>query len=209
MRRLLMTFPLTILAVLALVVAGCGGDDDEKEAREARTAADLEIVRFVLRLERVEVAFWEQVSQRKVLEPVGAGGLADEIARNERRHVESMESWARRLEGDGGEPQKTDFASVLAAGPQEVLRTAATLENLAAAAYLGQLNRIQDRNLLAAMLGIHSVEGRQAAAVNRLAGRGFSLGTGNLEGALPDGAFAEPMSMADVRRQLRRYTVEA
>ena len=194
-------------ASTAAAVAGCGGDDDEKEAREARTAADLEIVRFVLRLERVELAFWDQVSQRGVLKEI-AGGLADEIARNERRHVESMESWARRLEGDGGEPLRTDFTSVLAAGAEEVLRTGGTLENLAAAAYLGQLNRIQDRNLLAAMLGIHSVEGRQAAAVNRLAGRGFSLGTGNLEGALPDGAFAEPMSMADVRRQLRRYTVQ-
>ena len=194
-------------ASTAAAVAGCGGDDDEKEAREARTAADLEIVRFVLRLERVELAFWDQVSQRGILKEI-AGGLADEIARNERRHVESMESWARRLEGDGGEPLRTDFTSVLAAGAEEVLRTGGTLENLAAAAYLGQLNRIQDRNLLAAMLGIHSVEGRQAAAVNRLAGRGFSLGTGNLEGALPDGAFAEPMSMADVRRQLRRYTVQ-
>ena len=190
------------------VVAGCGGDDDAKEEREARTAADLEIVRFVLRMERVEVAFWEQVSQRGVLKQT-AGDLPDQIARNERRHVESMESWARRLEGDGGEAERTDFSSVFAAGPQEVLRTGATLENLSAAAYLGQLNRIQDRNLLAAMLGIHSVEGRQAAAVNRLAGRGFSLGTGNLEGALPDGAFAEPMSMSEVRRQLRRYTVES
>ena len=196
-------------AATAALVAGCGGDDDEKEKREARTAADLEIVRFVLRLERVEVAFWEQVSQRGVLKQVGAGELGDAIARNERRHVESMESWARRLEGDGGDPLRTNFGSVFAAGPQEVLRTGATLENLSAAAYLGQLNRIQDRNLLAAMLGIHSVEGRQAAAVNRLAGRGFSLGTGNLEGALPDGAFAEPMSMAEVRRQLRRYTVES
>ena len=194
-------------AATAALVAGCGGDDDEKEKREARTAADLEIVRFVLRLERVEVAFWEQVGQRGVLKQVGAGELGDAIARNERRHVESMESWARRLEGDGGDPLRTDFGSVFAAGPQEVLRTGATLENLSAAAYLGQLNRIQDRNLLAAMLGIHSVEGRQAAAVNRLAGRGFSLGTGNLEGALPDGAFAEPMSMQEVRRTLRRYTV--
>jgi hypothetical protein len=185
------------------VLAGCGGDDDEE--REARTAADLEIVRYVLQLERVEVAFWDQASQRGNLRQVGAASLATAIARNERQHVEVLERWARRLEGDGGEPVRTDFGAVLAAGPQEVVRTGATLENLAAAAYLGQLNRIQDRNLLAAMLGIQSVEGRQAAAVNRLAGRGFSLGTGQLEGALPDGAFAQPLSMAEVRRHMRRY----
>jgi Ferritin-like domain len=185
------------------VLAGCGGDDDDE--REARAAADLEIVRYVLQLERVEVAFWEQADQRGNLRDVGAGDLAASIVRNERQHVEVLERWSRRLEGDGGDPERTDFGAVFAAGPQEVLRTGATLENLAAAAYLGQLNRIQDSNLLASMLGIHSVEGRQAAAVNRLAGRGFSLGTGQLEGALPDGAFAQPMSMADVRRQLRRY----
>jgi hypothetical protein len=95
---------------------------------------------------------------------------------------------------------------VFAAGPQEVLQTGATLANLGAAAYLGQTNRIQDRNVLASVLAIHSVEGRHAAATNRLAGRGFSLGTGGLEGALPDGAFAEPMTMQDVQVRLRRYT---
>ena len=196
-------------ATATAVASGCGGDDDDKEAREARAAADLEIVRFVLRVERVEVAFWEQVSERGVLDDLGAGALAEAIARNERRHLESMEGWTRRLEGDGGEAVKTDFGSVFAAGAKEVVATGATLENLSAAAYLGQLNRIQDRNLLAAMLGIHSVEGRQAAAVNRLAGRGFSLGTGDLGGALPTGAFAEPMTMADVRRELQRYTVRS
>lgn len=190
------------------LAAGCGGDDDAREARQVRAAADLELVRFLLRLERVEVAFWEQVSDRGVLSEVAGPELTGQIARNERQHLLALEGWARKLEGDRGDALKTDFAAIFAAGPEEVLRTGATLENLAAAAYLGQLNRIQDRNLLAAMLGIHSVEGRQAAAVNRLAGRGFSLGTGNLEGALPDGAFAEPMSMQDVDRELRRYTVQ-
>ena len=198
-----------ILALGAAAVAGaagCGGEDEDEE-REARAAADLEIVRYLLRLERVEVAFWEQAAQRAdTLADAGAADLARDIARNERRHVESLERWAARLGSDGGEAVRTDFGSIFAAGPEEVLGTGATLENLAAAAYLGQLNRIQDGNLLAAMLAVHSVEGRQAAAVNRLAGRGFSLGTGHLEGATPDGAFAEPMSMADVRRELKRYT---
>ena len=187
----------------AAFVAGCGGDDDD--AREQRAAADLELVRYLLRIERVEVAFWEQVDQRGTLRDVGAGDMAAQFARNERGHLEQLERFARKLGFDGTDTVRTDFAGVFAAGPQEALRTGATLENLAAAAYLGQLNRIQDRNLLASVLAIHSVEGRQAAAVNRLAGRGFSLGTSQLEGALPDGAFAEPMSMQQVRRTLRRY----
>ncbi len=188
-------------------VAGCGGEDDEEREREARAAADREIVRFLLRVERITTAFWDQVAGRGALAEAGDGAaeLAREIARNERTHLDTLLRLARRAGSDTGDAPRTTFGEVFAAGPQEVLRTGATLANLGAAAYLGQANRIQDRNLLASVLGIHSVEGRQAAATNRLAGRGFTLGTGSLEGALPDGAFAGPMTMRDVDVRLRRY----
>ena len=186
------------------LVAACGKDEAE-ERREERVLADREIVRYLLRLERVEAAFWEEVEQRDALADTDAATLATEIARNERIHVETLERYARRLGGDPEASVQTDFGSVFDAGAEEVLGTGATMENLSAAAYLGQLNRIQDKNLLASLLAIHSVEGRQAAATNRLAGRGFSLGTGRLEGAFPDGAFAEPMTMKDVRDRLRRW----
>lgn len=188
------------------LAAGCGGEDDEERAREARAAADREIVRFLLRVERVASAFWDQAAARNALAEAGAGDLASEVARNEREHVAVLGRYARRAGGEPGAPPNTRFAEVFAAGPQEVLGTGATLANLAAAAYLGQANRIQDRNLLASVLAIQSVEGRHAAWTNRLAGRGFSLGRGRLEGALPDGAFAEPMTMEEVGVRLRRYT---
>ncbi|MDQ3740402.1 MAG: ferritin-like domain-containing protein [Actinomycetota bacterium] len=184
---------------------GCGGEgEDERE--EERDAADLEIVRFLLEIEDVEAAFWRETESRGNLESVGAGGIAAEVARNEREHVRVLERWARNLGGDRPRSPATAFDAIFEAGPQEVLSAGASLENLSATAYLGQINRIQDRNLLASMLAIHTVEGRQAAALNRLAGRGFSLGTGQLEGALPDGAFAEPTDMRTVRTRLRRYT---
>ena len=186
-----------------MLVAACGKDED-KERRERRARADLEIVRFLMRVERVENAFWSQVADRGVFTEEPMQTMASDIARNERAHIEVLERYTRRLGGDGGERRESEFAEVFAAGPDEVLSTGATLENLAAAAYLGQINRVQDTNLLASMLAIHSVEGRQAAATNREAGRGFSGGTG-LEGALPDGAFAEPMTMAEVRDRLARY----
>ncbi|HEX2086525.1 MAG TPA: ferritin-like domain-containing protein [Solirubrobacteraceae bacterium] len=196
---------LLFAAAAPILLSACGGEDED-EREEERDAADLEIVRFLLGIEDVEAAFWAEAEERGALESVGAEGIASEIARNEREHVAVLERWARRLGGDRPPPPSTGFDRIFAAGPQEVLSSAATLENLSAAAYLGQINRLQDRNLLAAMLAIHSVEGRQAAAVNRLAGRGFSLGTGQLEGALPDGAFAEPMDMGTARTRLRRYT---
>jgi hypothetical protein len=197
---------LIAVAAPAALLAACGGEDED-EREEERDAADLEIVRFLLGIEDVESRFWAQAQERGSLESVSVPAeIVEAIARNEREHVRVLERWAQRLESTRPAPPETDFEEIFAAGPQEVVGAGASLENLSAAAYLGQINRIQDRNLLASLLAIHTVEGRQAAAMNRLAGRGFSLGTGQLEGALPDGAFAEPLQMATVRTRLRRYT---
>ncbi|HEX8206452.1 MAG TPA: ferritin-like domain-containing protein [Solirubrobacteraceae bacterium] len=187
-------------------LAACGGEDaDEKE--EEREAADLEIVRFLLGMEDVESRFWVQAQESGSLGSVGVpDDVVETVARNEREHVRVLERWAQRLGKTRPSPPSTAFEEIFAAGPHEVISAGASLENLSAAAYLGQINRVQDRNLLASLLAIHTVEGRQAAAMNRLAGRGFSLGTGQLEGALPDGAFAEPLEMATVRTRLKRYT---
>lgn len=189
-----------LLAVAgASLVAACGGDDDEAREREARTAADLAIVRFLLGLEAVTTAFWEQVVQRDAVAEVGAAELAASLARNERTHLETLERYERRLGSGRADRPSGNFGEIFAAGPRELLRSGAGLSNLAAAAYLGQCNRIQDRNLLAAVLAIHSVEGRQAAAINRRAGEA--------DGVLPDGAFGEPLSMDQVRSRLERYGV--
>ncbi|HEX8120564.1 MAG TPA: ferritin-like domain-containing protein [Solirubrobacteraceae bacterium] len=195
---------LTAAVTAPVALSGCGGSGEDEKEKE-RDRADLEIVRFLLDVEHVESAFWREAESRGNLDSVGAGDIAPQIARNEREHVFVLERWARRLGGGPGKPLPTRFDEIFEAGPQEVLSSGASLENLSAAAYLGQINRVQDRNVLASLLAIHTVEGRQAAAVNRLAGRGFSLGSGQLEGALPDGAFAQPMEMRDVRARLHRY----
>ena len=197
-------------AATALAACGGGSDDDGAEERRKAQAGDLEIIRYFLRLEVVENAFWSVVAERNALAPVGLGELAAQVARNEAQHLDALTRFARRL-GDEEPPARpeTQFDNVFAAGPEEVLAMGATLENLSAGAYLGQINRLQDRSILASILAIHTVEGRQAAALNRRAGRGFSLGTGQLEGALPDGAFADPLDMDDVRVRLRRYAEDA
>jgi hypothetical protein len=194
-------------ASIPVLLAACGGEDEEDQEAE-REEADFEIVRFLLEVEDVESRFWAEAERRGGLGQASpdAPAIVAAIARNEREHVSVLERWARRLGNERPPAPESDFASIFGAGPQEVLSSGASLENLSAAAYLGQLNRIQDRNLLASLLAIHTVEGRQAAAVNRIAGRGFSLGTGRLEGALPDGSFAEPMEMRTARRNLGRLT---
>ena len=183
-------------ASAASVAVGCGGGDEEERAREARNEAELAIVRFLLLVERTTSAFWEQVVQRNTLIEVGANDLATQVARNERTHVDTLLRYERRLGRTASDVPSTDFAGVFAAGPREVLRAGALMANLASAAYLGQANRIQDRNLLASVLAIHSVEGRQAAAINDEAGD-----DGNV---FPGGAFAEPMNMQQVRSRLER-----
>jgi hypothetical protein len=178
--------------------AGCGGDDEDARARRARTEADLGIVRFLLQVERVGAAFWDEVVRRDALADVQATALGAALAGNERGHVEILERYERRLaEGQPSDMPTTDFAKVFAAGPREVLRTGAGLGNLAASAYVGQLNRIQDRTLLGSVVAINSVEGRQAAALNRAAQLP--------DGVFPDDAFAEPVTMDQVRSRLKRY----
>jgi Ferritin-like domain len=179
------------------LAAGCGAGDVEQREREARTAADVGIVRFLLGIEHVATSFWEMVADRGTLRDAGAGELAAAMARNERTHLEVLDRYERRLAGGAAAaPPVPSFAAVFAAGPQEVLRTGARLANVAAGAYLGQANRIQDRTLLASVLAIHSVEGRQAADLNRRAGE--------RDGVFPDDAFAEPLTMAEARALLGR-----
>jgi hypothetical protein len=183
----------------AVVVAGCGGGDETE--RRAREGSDLEIMSFFATFEAIENAFWSEVVERDALATLRGGTtLAIDVERNERRHLEEVEGAVRRLGGEQPQRPRTTFDAVFREGTRAVARAGAVLENLGAAAYLGQANRIQDRVLLAQALAIHTVEGRQAAAVNELAGRGFS-------GSLPGGPFAEPMTMDAVLARVRRYLV--
>jgi len=85
-----------------------------------------------------------------------------------------------------------------------VLKTAAIVENLGAAAYLGQAGKINSPDILAAALSIHSVEARHAAALNTLVDNGFK-GSAALTGSLPDGAFAKPLPMNEVLKQAQPF----
>ena len=97
----------------------------------------------------------------------------------------------------GGTPApkpKTEFPLKSA---KSVLELAATVENLGAAAYLGQAPNIKGASVLAAALSIHSVEGRHAAALNTLLG----------ESITPDGAFAKPAGADEVLKSVEPFIV--
>jgi rubrerythrin len=196
---------------LAALLAACG-DDGSKAAAPAAMAAtpsqsgggDVAIVNYALTLEHIEADFDAQVIDSGEIRDRKIAELAKQIGEHERDHVDVLTGTVRQLGGMPAAKPRTAFEKVLEAGPTTILRTAATVENLGAAAYLGQAGRIESKEILAAALSIHSVEARHAAALNELVGRGFR-GRNQLEGSLPSGAFAAPLSMAQVLKRVRPF----
>ena len=127
---------------------------------------DIEILNYALSLENLETSFYAKVIESGLFRG-GRLDLIRKFADNEREHRELLETTVDKLGGKPAAPKKTTFPMD---GASSVLRLAATIENGGAAAYLGQANRIRDKEVLAAALSIHSVEARHAATLNGLVG---------------------------------------
>jgi rubrerythrin len=188
-------------SALAIFMAACGDDDSSSSSSGTTTkdkstamSGDLEIVQYALTLEYLETDFYNAVIDSGVIKDKALGDVAKMIRDNEQEHVDALKATVEKLGGKAKRP-KTTFDAVLEGGPDMVLETAATVENLGAAAYLGQAGRIESKEVLAAALAIHSVEARHAAALNSVVGRTI----------VPDGAFAKPASMAQVLPQVKPF----
>ncbi len=188
-------------SAFAIFLAACGGDDEEqsssttqKKTTKPAAGGDLAIVQYALTLEHLETDFYNAVIDAGIIKDKALGKVAVMIRDNEQEHVDALTATVEKL---GGKPMrpKTNFDAVLEGGPKMVLETAATVENLGAAAYLGQAGRIESKEVLAAALAIHSVEARHAAALNTVVGKTI----------VPDGAFAKPASMAEVLPQVKPF----
>jgi rubrerythrin len=192
-------------SAFAIFVAACGDDDDDDAGGNAgsgqtetqgdmASSGDLAIVQYALTLEHLETDFYNAVIDAGVITDKALAETAMMIRDNEQEHVDALTATVKKL---GGTPEKpmTNFDSVLEGGPDMILETAATVENLGAAAYLGQAGRIQSKEILAAALAIHSVEGRHAAALNSVVGKTI----------VPDGAFAKPASMEEVLPKVQPF----
>ena len=188
-------------SAFAIFMAACGDDDDESSGPSGQTKTapasggnDLEIVQYALTLEHLETDFYNAVIDAGIIKDKALAATAAMIRDNEQEHVDALTATVEKL---GGKPErpKTNFDSVLEGGEKMVLQTAATVENLGAAAYLGQAARIQSKEVLAAALAIHTVEARHAAALNTVVGKTI----------VPDGAFAKPASMAEVLPQVKPF----
>jgi hypothetical protein len=144
---------------------------------------DLAIVNYALTLEYLETQFYADVVKSGLFTGKTLSVLKS-FGDEEAEHVAALHKAAMSL----GKPVAKPMGKFPLKNAASVVKLAATVENLGAAAYLGQAPAIQSKDVLAAALSIHSIEARHAATLNTL----LKLSP------TPDGAFAKPMTMAQV-----------
>ncbi len=141
---------------LALFIAACGGDDEKSSSSSSSGSdtekmgsgsakGDLEIVNYALTLEYLEVAFYQAAIDSGEVKTKAVGEVAKTIVEDEIAHVEALTATVKQLGGTPAAKPKTNFDDVLAGGEKKILETAASVENLGAAAYLGQAAQHQEQ----------------------------------------------------------------
>lgn len=145
--------------------------------------SDLTIVNYALTLEYLESQFYAKVAGSGLFHGETLSVLKS-FGAEEEQHVIALHKVASGL----GTPATEPMGKFPLHSAGQVASLAGTVENLGAAAYLGQAGNIHSKEILAAALAIHTIEARHAATLNTL----LKLSP------TPQGAFAKPMSMAQV-----------
>jgi rubrerythrin len=186
----------------ALLLAACG-DEDSTSSNTGTNAGsgnasssqfgtgDVGIAKYALTLEYLEADFYMQAAESGMLKGQ-ALELGKEFGEHEQQHVAALESMLKKL---GQKLPAKPTGKFPLDSQDSILNLAATVENLGAAAYLGQADKIKDPEVLAAALSIHTVEARHASALNTALGKPPT----------PDGGFAKPASMDEVLKQVKPY----
>ena len=187
------------------LIAACGsnGDSSSETSSSASTATtstgassgsgggDLAIASYALTLEYLEADFYKQAAASGMLKGQ-ALELGKEFGEQEQEHVAALEKLITSM--NGKLPTKVTGKFPLDS-QDSILKLAATVENLGAAAYLGQAGMIESPDVLAAALSIHSVEARHASTLNEVLGKPNT----------PDGAFAKPATMDEVLKAVKPF----
>jgi hypothetical protein len=194
-------------AAVAAFLAACGSDDDgtttmaasastggtEAVIEEEFGKGDVGILNYALTLEYLETAFYADVVKSGLFKGSDLATIR-KFGKEEAEHVSALTAFVKKLGGKPAPKPKTEFPLKSA---KSVLELAGTVENLGAAAYLGQAANIKSPAVLAPALSIHSVEGRHSAALNTLLGKSIT----------PDGAFAKAADAATVLKSVEPFIV--
>ncbi len=197
---------------LAAFLAACGGGGDtttmtsNTTAKESEPIAngggseteqfgkgDIGILNYALTLEYLEAAFYKDVVKSGLFKGEELAVLK-KFGAEEQQHVEALSGTVKKLGGKPAPMPKTEFPLKDA---KSVAELAGTVENLGAAAYLGQAPNIKSPEVLGAALSIHSVEARHAATLNTLLELSIT----------PDGAFGKPADVQTVLKSVEPFIV--
>ncbi len=196
-------------SALAAFIAACGGSSSSSSsatgaagaatssssatasaAASGSSTSDLAIVNYALTLEYLESQFYAKVIKSGLFHGKNLSVIKT-FGAEEAQHVVALKKVASSLGTPAAEP--TGKFPIKNAG--QVTALAGAVENLGAAAYLGQAPRIKSKEILAAALAIHSIEARHAATINLVLKKSPT----------PNGAFAKPASMAQVLAAVKPF----
>jgi hypothetical protein len=188
----------------AAFLAACGSDDGTTTTTMAKSSGgsdetaqfgkgDVGILNYALTLEYLETAFYADVVKSGLFKGADLETIR-KFGEEEAQHVSALTAAVKQMGGKPAPKPKTEFPLKSA---KSVLELAGTVENIGAAAYLGQAANIKSPEVLASALAIHSVEGRHAAALNTLLGKSIT----------PDGAFAKPATAKVVLKSVEPFIV--
>jgi rubrerythrin len=166
---------------------------DGKSETEEFGKGDIGILNYALTLEYLEATFYEEVAKSGLFKGKELAVLK-KFGSEEAQHVEALHGTVVKLGGKPAPKPKTDFPLKNA---KSVAELAGTVENLGAAAYLGQAGNIESPEVLAAALSIHTVEARHAATLNTLLGLSIT----------PNGAFGAPADVPTVLQAVEPFIV--
>ena len=188
---------------LGAFIAACGGSSSSSSSSSAPAATgttstsstasggnDLGIVNYALTLEYLEAQFYDEVAKSGLFKGATLAMLK-RFGAEEHAHVAALKGVATKL----GTPAAKPTGKFPLHSAKQVSKLAATVENLGASAYLGQAGNIKSKEILAAALAIHTVEARHASTLNSLLKMTPT----------PDGAFARPMTMAEVLKAVKPF----
>lgn len=171
-------------------------------------APDVPVLNYALTLEHLEHAFYrEGIETLTDDELMGADALSrfgEQVRRDvpkslvtvrdhEAAHVEALSATVEKLGGTPVEEAEYDFGYT---SPSEFLGVAKALENTGVAAYKGAAPSVSNDDILAAALGIHSVEARHAGFLDEL----------NVTSPFPK-AVDEPKTMDEVTEIAGQFVV--